>query len=100
MGGNYYVYILANQRNGTVYTGVTNSLERRVWQHKSKLIAGFTKRYGVDRLVHFEAFRDISSAIAREKQIKAGSREKKLKLIERDNPDWKDLSEGWYQVVS
>ncbi len=96
MGASYHVYILANQRNGTIYTGVTNDLKHRVWQHKSKLLAGFTKHYGVDRLVYFEVFRNVSSAIAREKQIKAGSRNKKLELIERDNPDWRDLSEGWY----
>ena len=96
MDGYYYVYILANRRNGTLYTGVTNKLERRVWQHKSKLFAGFTKRYGIDRLVYFETFRDILRAIAREKEIKAGSRMKKLALIERDNPDWTDLSEDWY----
>jgi len=96
VAGNYYVYILFNQRNGTLYTGVTNNLKHRVWQHKSKLTAGFTRRYGVDRLVCFEAFRNISSAIAREKQIKAGSRKRKLELIERVNPAWNDLSEGWY----
>jgi putative endonuclease len=96
VAGDYYVYILSNQRNGTLYTGVTNNLKHRVWQHKSKLIAGFTRRYGVDRLVYFGAFRNISSAIAREKQIKAGSRKRKLKLIERDNPAWNDLSAGWY----
>lgn len=96
MVGDYYVYILANQRNGTLYTGVTNNLRHRVWQHKGKSIAGFTKRYGVDRLVYCEVFRNISNAIAREKQIKAGSRKKKLELIERDNPAWNDLSEGWY----
>jgi putative endonuclease len=96
VGGNYYVYILASQHNGTIYTGVTNDLKRRVWQHKSKLVAGFTKHYGVDRLVYFEVFRNVSSAIAREKQIKAGARKRKLELIERDNPDWGDLSEGWY----
>ena len=96
MGGNYCVYILASQRNGTIYTGVTNDLKRRVWQHKSRLLAGFTKQYGVDRLVYFENFGAVSTAIAREKQIKAGSRKRKLELIERDNPEWKDLSEGWY----
>ena len=70
MAGDYYVYILTNRRNGTLYTGVTNDLRRRVWQHKSKSISGFTKRYGVDRLVYFEVFRNVSNAIAREKQIK------------------------------
>jgi putative endonuclease len=96
VGGNYCVCILASQRNGTIYTGVTNDLKHRVWQHKSKLLAGFTKRYGVDRPVYFEVFRNVSSAIARKKQIKAGSRKRKLELIEHDNPEWRDLSEGWY----
>lgn len=72
----YWIYILANKRNGTIYVGVTNSLERRVWQHKSKLIEGFTKQYGVDRLMHFEQFRDVSSAIEREKAIKGWTRKK------------------------
>ena len=94
--GVFHVYILASRRNGTLYTGITNDLRRRVWQHKSKLIPGFTSRYGVNRLVYFEEFRNAASAIAREKQIKAGSRMQKLKLIERDNPDWTDLSEGWF----
>ena len=92
----YFVYILASKRNGTLYVGVTNSLLRRVWQHRQKVADGFTARYGVTRLVYFEDFRDVSNAIAREKQIKAGSRAKKLALIERDNPEWRDLSDGWY----
>ena len=82
----YWVYILASRKNGTLYTGVTNSLERRVWQHKNKKADGFTKRYGVSQLVYFEEFRDVTNAIAREKQIKAGSRTKKIALIERENP--------------
>ncbi len=96
VGGAYYVYILASRRNGTLYTGVTNDLKRRTWQHKSRLATGFTTQYGVDRLVYFEAFRNVASAIAREKQIKAGSRRKKLELIEGHNPDWRDLSQGWF----
>jgi putative endonuclease len=96
VAGDYYVYILANRRNGPLYTGVTNNLRHRIWQHKDKSIAGFTKRYGVDRLGYFEAFRNIANAIAREKQIKAGSRRRKLELIERGNPSWNDLSEGWF----
>ena len=66
----YWVYILTNKRNGTLYVGVTNSLERRIWEHKSKVIEGFTKQYGLTRLVHFEMFRDVNQAIAREKEIK------------------------------
>ena len=96
MHGVFYTYILANQRHGTVYVGITNDIARRVWEHKSKLIAGFTRQYHVDRLVYFEVFRDALSAIAREKQLKAGSRARKLALIEASNPGWSDLSEGWY----
>ena len=95
MDGHYYVYILASRRNGTIYVGVTNDLRRRVWQHKHKAIPGFTSRYGIDRLVYFEACRDVTSAIAREKQIKAGSRKRKLELIESANPNWDDLSAAW-----
>ena len=91
----YYVYILAN-RSGTLYVGVTNDLERRVVEHKHKLIPGFSRRYHVDRLVYFEATPDVRAAIAREKQIKAWRREKKVALIESKNRDWKDLSAGWF----
>ncbi|MEO6568756.1 MAG: GIY-YIG nuclease family protein [Opitutaceae bacterium] len=92
----YWVYILASKRNGTLYVGVTNSLERRSWQHKHPQASeSFTHRYGVNHLVHFEDFRDVTNAIAREKQLKGGSRQKKIALIEKDNPEWRDLSEGW-----
>jgi putative endonuclease len=93
---NYWVYILASCRNGTLYVGVTNSLERRLWQHRNKTADGFTSKYSVDRLVYFEDFRDIENAIAREKRLKSGSRAKKIALIESVNPEWKDLSEGWF----
>lgn len=96
MRDEYYVYLLTNQQNGTLYTGVTNDLKRRVWQHKNKTLPGFTARYGLGRLVYFEAFRDVSAAIAREKQIKAGSRNKKITLIEGQNPEWNDLSADWF----
>lgn len=86
-----YVYILFNQRNGTLYTGVTSDLVKRVYEHKHKLFDGFTKRYSVDKLGYYEVFEDIRYAIQREKQIKAGSRKKKLQLIETMNPDWNDL---------
>ncbi len=89
-----YVYILFNQRNGTLYTGVTSDLVKRDWEHKNKTSEGFSKKYCVDKLGYFEVFEDINEAIAREKQIKAGSRKKKLTLIESVNPNWKDLSEG------
>ena len=88
----YYVYILASKRNGTLYIGVTNNLERRIYEHKSDLVKGFTKKYNVDKLVYLEEFQDVHEAIAREKQIKAGSRKKKEELINNFNPNWNDLS--------
>ena len=92
----YWVYILANRKHGTLYVGVTNSLETRVWQHKSKRAGTFTRRYGVDRLMWFEEFRDVTNAIARETEIKGWLRSRKIELVERDNPEWDDLSRGWY----
>ena len=92
----YYVYIMTN-RSGTLYTGMTNNLHRRVWEHKQKLVEGFTKRYNITRLVYYEETPDVRSAIAREKQIKGWLRRKKIALIESVNPDWRDLSEGWYE---
>ncbi len=89
----YCVYILASRRNGTLYTGVTNNLARRVYEHKNDLIDGFTKRYGVHHLVWFEMFENVSAAIQREKRIKKWNRTWKLQLIERDNPEWNDLVE-------
>jgi putative endonuclease len=96
--GSYWVYILTNKRNGTLYVGITNSLKRRIWQHKTKSIEGFTKQYGVDQLVFFEEFRDVSHAIGREKAIKGWTRKRKLALIETDNPQWADLSAGWNDI--
>ena len=87
----YYIYILFNKRNGTLYTGVTSNLIKRIWEHKNKVIDGFSKKYNVDKLGYYEIFNDINLAIAREKQIKAGSRKNKLLLIEKDNPNWIDL---------
>jgi len=86
-----YVYILFNKRNGTLYTGVTSDLIKRVYEHKSKMVDGFTKKYGVDKLGYYEIFGQIIDAIEREKQIKAGSRMDKLRLIEKENPGWVDL---------
>jgi putative endonuclease len=94
----YWVYILASKPHGTLYVGVTNSLDRRVWQHRTGAIEGFTKQHGVKRLVYFEEFRDISNAITRETEIKGWLRAKKVALIEKDNPLWKDLAEGWYDA--
>jgi putative endonuclease len=92
--GQYWVYILAS-RHRTLYTGVTNDLERRLFEHRTGLVGGFTAKYNVHRLVYFEATDDPAAAIAREKQIKGWSRGKKLHLIARRNPDWKDLSADW-----
>lgn len=85
------VYIMANKRNGTLYTGVTSDIVRRVYEHKEGQLKGFTQKYGCHRLVYFEQWGDMVSAIEREKQIKAGSRKKKLVLIESINPNWLDL---------
>ena len=87
----YFIYILTNQSHTTLYTGVTNDLVRRIYEHKEGLVEGFTKKYQCKYLVYYEVFEDAYNAIAREKQIKAGSRSKKLALIEGLNPQWKDL---------
>lgn len=86
-----FVYIITNKKNGTLYTGVTSDLVKRTYEHKEGLIKGFTSKYGCKTLVYYEQFGLITDAIAREKQIKAGSRKAKLKLIESINPNWKDL---------
>ncbi len=91
----YYVYIMTN-RSKTLYTGITNNLERRVYEHKQKLIPGFTSKYNITKLVYHEETNDVSVAIAREKQIKGWLRAKKIALIELENPEWKDLSLDWY----
>jgi len=88
---NYYVYILASKRNGTLYIGVTNDLVKRVYEHKNGLVEGFTKEYGVDRLVYYEQTNDSYSAIEREKRMKKWKRQWKIELIEKFNPEWKDL---------
>ena len=91
----YYVYILANKR-GVLYTGVTNDLERRVYEHKNKLVDGFTKRYNITQLVYFESTNDVTAAITREKQIKGLLRSKKVDLIKTTNPRLEDLSQNWF----
>ena len=88
-----YVYILASKKNGTLYTGVTNNLVKRVYEHKTKVVDGFSKEYDVNRLVYFELHETMPNAIQREKNIKHWSRKWKLDLIEKDNPDWHDLFE-------
>ncbi len=87
----YYVYILASGKNGTLYIGVTNDLLRRVWEHKCDAVAGFTKTYAVHHLVHFEEFPDVRDAIQREKNLKHWSRAWNIELIQKGNPDWRDL---------
>jgi putative endonuclease len=90
------VYIVTNRRNGAVYTGVTSDLIGRIWQHREGALPGFTRRYGCKRLVWFEIHEEMLAAIAREKQIKAGSRADKVKLIDAMNPEWRDL---WADIV-
>jgi putative endonuclease len=90
----YYVYIMAS-RSLNLYTGITNSIYRRALQHKHGEIDGFTKRYNIDRLVYYEVFHQVGNAIAREKQIKAWTRAKRIALIQTKNPTWQDLAEGW-----
>ena len=94
MSENYYVYIMTNNRNTVLYTGVTNDLKRRVYEHKEKLTDGFTKKYNITKLVHYEVSEDIENAILREKQIKAGSRQKKIDLVNSQNKEWADLYEA------
>ena len=91
----YYVYILTN-RSKTLYVGVTNNLRRRVWEHKSGAGSEFCRHYKIDRLVYYESFENVGYAISREKQIKGWLRIRKIQLIVAMNPEWKDLSEGWY----
>ena len=87
----FCVYIMTNRRNTVLYTGVTGNLKKRIYEHKMKSVDGFTKNYNIDKLVYYEPFGDIEKAILREKQIKAGSRRKKIALIEKINPQWSDL---------
>jgi putative endonuclease len=99
MDKQYYIYIMTNYAH-TLYTGVSNDLERRVYEHKMKLIPGFTARYDLTTLVYYEVVEDVNSAIAREKQIKGWLRKKKVALIESVNPEWKDLSADWFDCHS
>lgn len=92
----YYTYILASQRNGTLYIGITNDLYRRVYEHKSGLKKSFTKRYGVNKLVYFEVFQYVNQGIRREKQLKKWNRSWKIELIEKENKTWIDLARDWY----
>lgn len=94
MAGRYWVYIVASE-SGTLYTGVTNNLERRMWEHKEGLMQGFTKKYGCHKLLYAEEFQDVKEAITREKQVKNWRREKKEYLIHTNNPGWRDISLDW-----
>ena len=87
----YYVYILASRKNGALYIGVTNDLTRRVWEHKNKIVEGFSKKYNTDKLVYYEQCLSIESSIHREKQLKKWNRQWKIDLLEKENPDWKDM---------
>ncbi|MDD5639813.1 MAG: GIY-YIG nuclease family protein [Candidatus Pacebacteria bacterium] len=89
---NYYIYIITNYNNTVLYTGVTNNLERRIQEHKSKIISSFSNKYNLNKIVYYEQFNNIEDAISREKQIKGGSRKKKIDLVNNINPEWRDLS--------
>jgi len=91
MENQYYIYIMTNKNNTPLYTGITGDLKRRVYEHREKLVEGFTKKYNINKLVYYEIFKDVCSAILREKQIKGGSRAKKIELIKSINNDWEDL---------
>ena len=94
----YYVYMLTNKNNTVLYTGVTNNLKRRLYEHKNKFVDGFTKKYNVDKLVYYEITNDVNSALAREKQIKGWTRAKKNALVESKNSQWCDLTESIMQI--
>ncbi|HMS01054.1 MAG TPA: GIY-YIG nuclease family protein [Anaerolineales bacterium] len=96
MSKEYYVYIMTN-KSRTLYTGITNDLIRRVLEHKNKLVEGFTTRYNIQYLVYYESTSNVYAALEREKQIKGWLRKKKIALIDSINPEWKDLSEEWYE---
>ena len=91
MAKKYYVYILSSKKNGTLYMGITSNLIKRIWEHKNKVIEGFTEKYNVDKLVYYEEYSDPENAIIREKRLKRYQRQWKLKLIEKNNPNWQDL---------
>ena len=90
----YYVYILAKEKNGTLYVGITNNLERRIWEHKNNLVKGFTEKYKIHNLVYYEVYGEIGMALYREKLIKRWPRNWKMNVIEKENPYWKDLYES------
>ena len=87
----YFVYIITNQRNTVLYTGVTGNLVARIYHHKNKSVSSFSSKYNLDKIVYYEVYEDVNLAIQREKQIKAGNRKNKINLIEKSNPEWKDV---------
>ena len=93
---NFYVYILTNRKNGVLYTGLTNELERRIGEHKNKILKGFTFKYNVDKLVYYEEFETYDEAFLRERRLKKWKRDWKINLIIKENPNWIDLSAGWF----
>ena len=95
----YYVYILASKIRGTLYIGITNDLQKRVYEHKREIKKGFTEKYGINKLIYFETFKDVNEAIKREKNLKKWKRAWKIKLIEEDNKKWLDLSKDWYDAI-
>ncbi len=97
MNKQYYVYVLTNKSNKVLYVGVTNNLRRRIFEHKNKLVEGFSKKYNLNKLVYYEVTNDVKSAIKREKQLKNWHREWKINLINQYNPGWEDLREGFYR---
>ena len=99
MGKRYYIYIMANQQNGTLYVGVTSNLGARIFEHKNHILPGFTDKYDVDRLVYIEYFDDICEAIKQEKRLKKWNRNWKKDLIEKYNPDWRDLYNDIHQFI-
>ena len=92
----YYVYIITNKKEGVLYIGVTNDLERRMFEHKNKLVEGFSSRYNLDKLIYFEVYQYVSDAIKREKNLKKWKRDWKINLVVEENADWKDLSTDWF----
>ena len=95
----YYVYLLASKIRGTLYLGMTNDLQRRIYEHKKGIKKGFTKKYGVNRLVYFEVFQNVNEAILREKRLKKWNRDWKIQLIEEENVRWLDLAHDWYDDI-
>ncbi|MDA0176007.1 MULTISPECIES: GIY-YIG nuclease family protein [Mesoflavibacter] len=96
----YYLYIISNKHNSTLYIGVTNDLERRMFEHKNKLVEGFSSKYGLDKLIYFEIYQYVNDAIKREKNMKKWKRQWKINLVEKDNPNWEDLSKDWTWSVN